>query len=194
MFASIWLEITIAGFVYVVAIFFAIVAICDVHDLAILRPPNELLPYISAALVGLSYVLGLIFHRLTPLVAPRTFPLLNRLIKRRGKSYTKSPNSYLETAEILHGGSTRVHREVDFQFALVALFRSLVFSIPLLGVTVAIWLLRTHHRGMVLFVSMDVIFWVMSVIAYQQQWRQHDRFKTALLTVVRQTQKLETSK
>ena len=194
MFASIWLEITIAGFVYVLAIFFAIVGICDVHDLATLRPPNELLPYISAALVALSYVLGLIFHRLTQLVAPRTFPLLNRLIGRKDNVYTKSPDSSLETAEILQGGSTRVHREVDFQFALVALFRSLVFSVPRLGVPAVAWLLRSHNSGVVLFVSMDLLLWVMIVIAYQKQWRQHNRLKTAMLTIVRRTKKLETPK
>ena len=55
---KVWLEITIAGFVYLSAGFFLVLYIAGVHDLSFVGAVESSLPYLSVAIIALSYACG----------------------------------------------------------------------------------------------------------------------------------------
>jgi hypothetical protein len=190
MLGAVWIEITIAGFVYVIAIIFCLAAAYDVTDIHQLLGLKELFPYCSAALVAASYVTGIICHRISQILAPYILPRLVRFLRptadRKGEIPTKTA---LEMAEIWQNGSSRIQREIDFQYALVALLRSLLISVPFLGVSVFAWMLRARKPGVAGLVAVDLALWVACYISYDRQWHQFRGVQDAALKAVRQVSK-----
>jgi hypothetical protein len=66
---TLWIEITIAGFVYLVALCFFFLAIFKVSGFQILQPAKDFLPYISAGAIAASYVTGIVAHRIVQMIS-----------------------------------------------------------------------------------------------------------------------------
>src|SRR3954465_12235743 len=60
--ATLWIEITIAGSVYLAALVFFSLRVLGVSEFPAIE--KELLPYFAAAAVATSYILGMMMHRL----------------------------------------------------------------------------------------------------------------------------------
>ena len=131
-----WIEITMAGSIYVVSLLFLVIAVWNPHPNLQFPPFNSqlFLAYLGAAFLGLSYIVGFVAHRSIQVLFD----------KFRAKTSRSDELDCLETLWQL--GSARVQRELDFQFTQLALLRSLLFSVPCLAVAVGIWRFFTACR------------------------------------------------
>jgi hypothetical protein len=190
--ATLWIEITIAGSVYLFALFFVFLRIADISDLTFLTRENALLPYIAIVAVGTSYVLGIVAHRWIQVLGTRVLGIVERELGLKDLSTSDSrPEQYRQLVTIWQHGSERLHKEFDFQFALQALFRSLLFSIPFLGGSVSAWLSITDWNAYIAWVVVATgVFETGVFLAYRRQreqlttfrdeaFRETDRIRTA---------------
>jgi len=161
---TLWLEITFAGFVYLIGIAFLVLAGYQIGDPRVLQPPERYLPYLSAGVVAASYVTGIVTHRL--ISAARK--AIDRLVKP-AETTKRDALWWADAIHIWQFGSQRVHREIDFHYALFALLRSLLFSIPFTGLSVLVWMVRTGKPGTGGILFMAATFWGPCYAAFRQQ-------------------------
>jgi hypothetical protein len=175
---TLWIEITIAGFVYLIGIFFFLLAGYGIADPRTLLPNEHFLPYLSAGVVAASYAIGVVAHRIVQqirLKAKIKWEAAISALKRKSTPAEEDDKEwYNNSLKIWHLGSERINREIDFQYALVALLRSLVCSIPFVGLSAIVWLARTGQTGTRSVVVMVVTFWVPSFAAYYWQQSNFD--------------------
>lgn len=81
---ALWAEITIAGFFYLLAAFFLTLKVIGVRDLSFLPSLKDYVAAISVGIVVVSYLLGLLAHRLIPIVLSRPVRFLARRMKITG--------------------------------------------------------------------------------------------------------------
>jgi hypothetical protein len=177
--ATLWIEITIAGSVYLFALLFLVLRIAGISDLDFLTRENAPLAYVAVVAVGTSYVLGIVAHRLIQIGGIPLLRLAERLfpIDDPGSDDSKDAQ-YHQLVPIWQHGSERLHREFDFQFALQALLRSLVFSIPFLGFSAGVWLWSTEWSKHIWWVVVAaVVFEICVYMAYRRQREQFFTFK-----------------
>jgi hypothetical protein len=181
---TLWIEITLAGAVYAAAICFFFLGVLRVDRLPRLEQLKELLPYIAVIAVGVSYILGIVMHRLVQVVSPMLF---HWTVSRFWPSIVldrPDGRCFADEARIWQSASERVHREIDFQFGLVALFRSLIFSVPMLWMGVMFWFVRAGWPQVWSFVGLGLVLWISCGIAFRRQWVQYDEIKAAALAEV----------
>jgi hypothetical protein len=201
---TLWIEMTIAGSVWVACLFFQIMAWWlwwyPGESLAKLITPY--LTYIAVAVVALSYIFGFIAHRVIQIFNWRLlerwkwqkrlrdriddFVVLDQDDKdKRGPKVLKE--RMVGETDIWDLDPHRLHREIDFQFAQVALLRSLAWSTLFLAVSILWWHLRIGHyaaaRVYVLAPLWVVCFWVLLFLASRRQSRQYDMIREAALDV-----------
>jgi hypothetical protein len=82
-------------------------------------------------------------------------------------------------------GSQRVHRELDFQFSLVVLLRSLVLSIPFAFGSLEFWLIRTQQDFRWGLLAVGVWLWASCLVAYRRQCIHYGAIELAALGRVR---------
>jgi hypothetical protein len=200
--ATLWIEMTIAGSVYVASLLILIIACYDPKpNLASLASQfHDLLGYAAVAVVGLSYVFGFIFHRFIQILISRKD---HWSANREAKNGTKNKVKYRDYVSndlnerlgsentIWQYGSTRLQREVDFQFAQLALLRSLRLSIPFLFVSICFW---RHQIGWYVVQSTYWIFFaVIYIVLCFAHKRQKLQNKTILQKAIAAAAKLQTS-
>ena len=175
---TLWIEITIAGCPYVLSVGLLVLAFLGIKDLG-QWSVEKYLPYLSVVFVGTSYIFGIISHRVVPEIAASVLRPFRRIIQLQElKSPWSVEERTMQTLIIFQNGSQRLHRELDFQFSLVALLRSLLFSIPLLFFSFSVWLIQSNRSGVALCAALAVPFWCLSFLAYRKQWAQYVRFMT----------------
>jgi len=178
--ATLWIEITIAGAAYLAAITFALLAYFHMQEIPWVD--KDTLPYVSVIAVGISYVLGIGVHRLTQglgTVLSHVWAGDPWWLRPVFASHDGRVNRDIQ-AVFWQRGSDRLHREIDFQYALLALLRSLVLSIPLLALAVAAWFSITpKHQNAVrptllggsVAVALVVISYFRQAAHLQQLWQ-----------------------
>lgn len=171
--ATLWIEITIAGAIYLLAALVWLLALFapNVAIVNSLESVKECLPYLAVGFVAASYITGIIAHRIVQIIARPILRILERVIHL--KDLTLDPGGTEDLIRIWQYGSGRLHRELDFQYALVALFRSLLFSVLLLGTGVIAWLCRMRLDGIWGVVGLIVGIWSLCFLAYRRQWQHH---------------------
>lgn len=170
---TLWLEITIAGAVYLLAIFFWMLVSLGLSDqqlAALSEHLEKYLPYLAVAFAATSYVVGILTHRVIQLTPRR---LINRLLRFVNSESSDAVGEPSDMVRIWQYGSERLHREFDFQFGLVALIRSLLFSIPLLGAGVASWIYSSQRAGVWQTFVLAIFMWFACVAAMRRQWRNY---------------------
>jgi hypothetical protein len=172
--ATLWIEITIAGSVYLIGMTLWLLA-TTAPDYA---PPSgfterleDYLPYLAVGFVGASYITGIVAHRLVQLIGRRFLSRVEQIFHLPSLSFSHSERSAM--VRLWQYGSDRLHRELDFQYALVALLRSLLFSLPLLGTGLSAWLCSNRIKGSWLTLSATLLVWCLCYLAYRAQWRQY---------------------
>jgi len=170
---------TIAGSVYVASLFFLILAYCypDLTLESFLSRFHGLLTYIGVAVVALSYILGFIVHRLMQIAISIG---INFKKLRSKKLYfdavRKEVGKRLGDEETIWVSSPpRIHREVDFQFAQLALLRSLALSVPCLFISICIWRLETGQYAVwqSIYWIFFALFYPLLIFAWRRQSLQH---------------------
>lgn len=157
---TLWIEITIAGAVYLIGISFLLFAGFGIADPRTLLPPEHFFPYLSAGVVAASYGIGVVAHRVVQKVKCFIF--------ERGKQ-ANAMEWYRDSITIWQFGSQRTNRELDFQYGLVTLFRSLVCSIPFLGFSAIAWMARTGKPGAYSVIVLVIALWAPCFAAYRWQ-------------------------
>lgn len=149
MTATLWVEITIAGFVYLLAGIFLTLNAAHVYDLQQLPTGwKDYLSVLSVLGVFVSYVLGILMHRLIQILILRP---LNTLLQKLKLNFNVigdvKPDYYLNNFVLYQYGSQYLHRELDIQFSTFALFTSLIISLPILGISLFLWLSQTSAQS-----------------------------------------------
>jgi hypothetical protein len=175
---TLWIEITLAGAIYVAAICLAFLAGYRVADFPNLADVKDALPYAAVVFVGASYLVGIVFHRIIQVLGSNVVLLVSRLFPRFGDEGPE-PVYFEELALIWQLGSTRLQREMDFQFGLLALLRSLFVSIPLLLLSVYWWGARTERSFDWAPIAFGLFFWLCCGVALRRQAKQYKAIRTA---------------
>jgi hypothetical protein len=175
--ATLWIEMTIAGSVYVATLFFLLAWIYCVGDLRTLATQLEpYKTYVGVAVVAISYIFGFVAHRAIQMVNWRLWKLgvltgivgrIDENVIRDGDDQCKQKPKALEKrmaeeTAIWALDPQRIHREIDFQFAQVALLRSLIWSTPFLALSILLWRLTTWHHATALVYAL-VSLWLLVI-------------------------------
>ena len=176
---TLWLEITIAGFPYALALFFLVLRYYGVSDVEKVLPSKEYLPFIAVVILAISYVLGILAHRLLQIVI-RPMMRLVRYCFRRGTRHDGSTpddtTNYM--VRVWQRGSERLNRELDFQFSLCALLQSLVVSVPLLGLSFSLWSCRSQNKFTWGILVLSIAFSGLCILVYKHQQRYLSRLRS----------------
>lgn len=164
---KLWLEITIAGFLYVASAFFVILRILGVNSLTFLV---TFLPYLTIAIVVLSYCCGYAINIIS-----------HYLIALRWPKYAYNAKDEIE---LLSSVDDATKRRVTSSYFTLLLFRHLTIGSVLLQDCLTIWLIGTHFdwhvRAVIIpFSTVAVLFgfayWIhrKNHLALSESVRQH---------------------
>ena len=131
-----------------------------------------MLPYISIGSIALSYIFGILAHRFIQILGQ---PLQNLIKKVFISKYTPMKydpiSKFRNLVNVYQYGSERLNREIDFQYGLVVLFRSLILSIPLLGTSLSLWLMGTYLNQFAVWIFIFSVFLtIIIVVVYRRQY------------------------
>ncbi len=172
-----------AGFVYLAALIFLVLPPHPKQDIHAIISLKELLPYLSITAIGVSYVFGIVFHRVTGLLLKMLrlgikYPPLHKLLELYSGRRTDDA-----VANVWQFGSVRIQREIDFQFGLLSLLRSLLFSIPFLAFSSTRWILQSqigHSKEIIVFYT---AIWILCIVAHHRQSGLNSRAVQAALSI-----------
>ena len=140
---TLWVEIIIAGFVYLLAGFFLILTRMDSSSLMNLGVLKDYAALVSILVIFASYVLGLLAHRLLQLALLTVVDPLLKLLGIKFNVIGDTRKDFFSMNFVLQQyGSQFLHREIDLQYSAFALFSSLIISLPLLGWSLSEWLIK----------------------------------------------------
>jgi hypothetical protein len=138
---SLWAEATISGLFLLASIFLLSLKLLGISDLSLLSEAKDYLALASIGVAIVSYVLGVLGHRLIVIVLPPLARSLLRAVKLAGvfKVYEVESTPHSHMIPVWQYGSERLHRELDYQFNFLVLFTSMTINLPLFGVSLALW-------------------------------------------------------
>lgn len=180
---TLWLEITIAGAVYLLAALFWILVSLSPLDKQLSDLSENLknyLPYVAVGFAAASYVVGILAHRVIQLTPLRLVSHFLAFVHSEPEEYVVGDRENM--VRIWQYGSERLHRELDFQYGLVALIRSLLFSVPLLGAGLSVWLYSSNRAGTWQVAVLAAIVWLACLLALGRQWRNY--FQTEMAAAI----------
>jgi hypothetical protein len=188
---ALWLEITIAGFMYLVAICFFALAGFRFTDFQKVLGLKEILPYLSVGVVASSYVIGMISHRITQALK---WAVVKWWHKRSKKPRVPDDIKFFTSkmVPIWQSASDRLLKEIDLQYGLVSLLGSLTWSTPLVALSIVAWLLSVRRHGIWMVAAFAIGFWVCCFVAYRRQARQCVELREQAGAVVASFKKLST--
>lgn len=176
-----WIEISISGFFYLLALFFIILKVLGVKDLVFLSIIKDYAALLSVGIAIASYLLGILAHRLLSIIRPFTF--IKHLFKRK-QVQDERPNWKQYCANLVkvwQYGSERLHRELDSQYSLNSLMRLLVIGIPLSGLSIALWIWETSLQQFALLILMlSFVLGLAFYLAYRIQRKYFEEIVQAI--------------
>jgi len=196
--ATLWIEMTIAGSVYVMSLCFLVMAIWypSLNFQSLASRAHDFLGYVSVAFVALSYVFGFVAHRVIQgaiywgrLLAEKYHDRRlsrNDRPNRRTLAAQQLAKTLMEEMEIWTRCSARVHREMDFQFTQRALLRSLAVSSLFLVASFCCWRRPTLQTHLLVGIACFVAFYAGLIIALVRQSRQYKMIRGDALRVARE--------
>lgn len=150
--AALWLEITIGGGIWLAAALLLGLRLAGIDAPLARLPAQELGALGSAIVVALAFLVGILVHRVLPQLYWGGRRLLHR-VAAEDAALRGAPAPTLwwpreaaldqrHAADMLGAwqqASARVHRELDLQFSLLALFRSAASGFVVLALAYAAW-------------------------------------------------------
>jgi len=161
---KVWLEITIAGFVYLAAAFFAILYIAGIHDLSFLVAVEHLLPYISLIVIASSYACGYSIDVLShPFIA----------------WVTRAPQTNVDDeVRQLRSEAELLLRRKKAAYATLLLFRHLTASSIFLSLSIGCWFSGANIS--LCWVLVVISFSILFALAYLVQRRYYLNLEQAM--------------
>ena len=132
-----WTEASIAGFLYLLSIFFLTLKFLGIENICMEDWWSEYLPYLAVAVVAISYLLGLTAHVLIPILLRRPARFLKIITQRIEQDRSRND------ARLLQFGTESLQKQVKSQYSTWILFRLLTVGFPLAGLSCAIWMSGT---------------------------------------------------
>lgn len=161
---SLWAEITISGFFYLMAIFFFILRILGLKDLTPFDGLKEYLAFLSIGAVAASYILGVLAHRLIPILLIIFKYLSTNKTRKAQTSNTNNKELHFHNlVNVFQYGSSRLNKEMDFQFSLLALLKSLTVALPIFTMSFLFWLSSAAESNLTLLLLGILLFMCMSM-------------------------------
>lgn len=150
--STLWAEVTISGFIFLLSGAFLLMKYLGIRDLSFMAGLNDYLTILSVATIAASYILGILVHRLISMAIKSSGPWLRKIMRSPEKPPGPDdlPPNVHPRVVIMQYGSDRLLKEIDFQFNFMALFSQLSAGIPLLGISLASWLLDTPQSRLAL--------------------------------------------
>ncbi len=180
---GVWLEVTISGFVFLLSGILLIMSALNKYELSDLDLCSKNFVVMTPLMIAASYVIGAIVHRLIP----RFWFHVRRLFSQlRGKEASDKSNlrndRYHGLTVLWQYGSERIQRELDFQYSLFALFRSLTHGFPLLGLSYFLWAREANLRADSVWIGTAVcsLLTVATFAAYLGQRRNNIDLRNAI--------------
>jgi hypothetical protein len=183
---TLWLEITIAGAVYLLAAVFWVLVSLSPSDVQLSSWSSHLeqyLPYFAVGFAAASYVVGILAHRVIQLTPRKLINFFLAFLSTKPETYVTWDRENM--VRIWQYGSERLHRELDFQYGLAALIRSLIFSVPLLGAGIATWLHSSNREGTWQAVVLAAVVWLSCALALGRQWQNYFHTEMAATKVLK---------
>ena len=189
--SSLWAEITISGFLMLLTFFFLALKWLGIHDVTFFSNLKDYMTILSIGVVAVSYLLGILVHRLIFTIVPPILRFLMRLFRifRDQQAFESRFKSHIDMVSVWQYGSDRLHQELDYQFNFLALSVSMTGVLPLLGISAALWLADTSaHRlaGPILILGLALGFGFF--IAYLNQSRRYRHFQDLALLEMEKVQ------
>jgi hypothetical protein len=186
---TLWIEVTIAGSIYVTSLFFWIMGwrypAVSLEWFA--RSFQPYLAYVAVAFVALSYIAGFVAHRaiqIAKLFVTQNNGIKNFLESGRWPRLSSDLDERMgEETSIWALSPERIHHELDFQFAQLALLRSLLFSSPILALSVIFWRDRSCYDHLGTVVLYFGGFYLCLVPSFLRQSRQYEKIRRKVLAV-----------
>jgi hypothetical protein len=177
---TVWLEVTLGGFLYLVSAFLLFQSWFGIHDLQCFS--SGILPYLATVVIAASYVFGLMLHSLIP-----TF--FRWILPDDVKQYLRSniPDQPLKdpsTDNVLLAlkGTPELHLQLKGIYSGAVLFRILTPGILLFGFALASWFMDTpneHYSPFVLLVAF--VFFILTLCMYREYFARYKRFEMSAL-------------
>jgi hypothetical protein len=182
--SSLWAEITISGFLMLMTLFFLALKWLGIQDFTFFSDIKDYMTILSVGVVAVSYILGILVHRLIFIIVPPILRFLNRQFRlfRNQQAFESGFKSHIDMVSVWQYGSDRLHQELDYQFNFLALSVSMTGVLPVFGISAALWLADTSaHRlaGPILILGLALGFGFF--IAYLNQSRRYRRFQDQAL-------------
>jgi hypothetical protein len=177
--SSLWAEVTISGFMLFLTLFFLALKWLGIHDLSFFSDLKDYMTILSIGVVAVSYIFGILVHRLIFIMVPPVLRFLRRQFRQVAESELRS---HSRMVLVWQYGSERLQRELDYQFNFLALFTSMTVILPVLGVSAAIWVADTIAHSLagpilILGIALGIGFF----IAYSNQSRRYRQLQDQAL-------------
>jgi len=192
---SLWTEVTISGFFYLVGVFFIILNLAGVKDFAFLSGLKDYVTLLAVFTLFISYLFGVLTLRMLQILLSPISQSLAKLLKNKDLAVIDRDVAAEHNVIIFQYGSERLQREVDLQFSLYVMFSSLIFSIPFVGLTSYLWLAKIHLTllGQAVLITSFAFGIVFLIIGYRQR-KNHNRLKDKAVKHLQDTIKKQMAK
>jgi hypothetical protein len=189
MFAvRVWLEVTLAGLLYIASAFFLLQSLFGVHDLEVVSA--DVLPYFAVLLVGASYVVGLTLHSFIPscfraLLPEEVIPWL-----RNGVPPDPRKDMTREDVQIALRATQELLGQMKGIYSGVVLFRLFTPGIFFLGFALASWCMDTPYQRyapMILLISgsLSVLF----LHLYREYFARYSKYRHSAVNALSRIRK-----
>jgi hypothetical protein len=147
---KIWLEIAIAGFVYVAAAFFSLLSWLHINDLCFLWNAREFAPYLSIGIILFSYVIGLSVHNVlhqaySKVRGTKTWRTISKSFDK-DQAPNEPESDKGEDLFLREDISPRVLELIKSSYNTFVLFRLLALGTPLLCLSLIYWMSNTKFK------------------------------------------------
>ena len=145
--ATLWAEITISGFIFLVGIVFTFFCVFQITDLSFLKLIKEYPTLSPIIIIIFSYIIGFSIHRLIYVFSI----LIGILFEKDQKKKNESELDLHKKIYIAQCGSERLNMELQYQFNNYALSRLILIGIPFLLTIFSFWFFITRKNEVLIF-------------------------------------------
>ncbi|BDA73819.1 hypothetical protein CAL7716_079850 [Calothrix sp. PCC 7716] len=199
-------EFIIIGLLAIATISFAIFACLNISNFEFLFKLKDFLSFITITFIIISYFLGVLINQLLFVNYRFLIKLLKRFLKifrfarrvRKIDEIIKNIDNWLNNDEtikqseilffILENSSLQVVERIKYMMSLSRLFKGVSAILPLLGITLAIWLIKVFHNWRVGFLAIFICFTIslLSLLATIHQDKEYRREKETAKKIIEQ--------
>lgn len=164
--------LTIPGLLFLIAIFLPIwkIFLQNVSD-NIPENLDKYLPYLSATVVAISYLLSILLNFFIVSVAKKLPQRLQKLL-----DVNPSGMGFDQSVKLLHYGSDHLNREVHSRYGTIIMFRLMLAAVPFLGLGLAIWNWESKSLSIAIFLFSLLFFLFGYIFFYKKTRNNFDEF------------------